>query len=238
MSEKRRLALVTGASKGIGWAICQKLASENTDLIMSSRNLSDLEGRKQQLLSEYPDGQIFIHASDLSKREEIDSLVNFTLELNRSVDVLVNNAGVFLPGEVLKEPEGQLELQIETNLYSAYHLTRGVLPSLESSKRGYIVNMCSVASIMAYPNGGSYSISKFAMLGWSKAVREELKNSKISVTAILPGATWSASWAGAELPRERIMEAENIANICWQVINLEPNAVVEEIIIRPQLGDL
>ncbi len=238
MGERRRLALVTGATKGIGWAISRKFAEGGTDLLISSRNLTDLEERKKQLSVDHPDVEVMIHACDLSERDGITSVVNFTLEADRPLDILINNAGVFLPGEVLKEPEGHLELQIKTNLYSAYHLTRGVLPKLEASQRGYIVNMCSVASIMAYPNGGSYSISKFAMLGWSKAVREELKDSRIAVTSVLPGATWSASWAGAELPRERIMEAENIANLCWQVVNLDPNAVVEEIIIRPQLGDL
>ena len=232
------MALITGATKGIGWAICQKFASYGTDLILSSRSLTDLEKRKKQLASLNPNVEVFIHNCDLSERDGINSLVKFAKGLKRPLDILINNAGVFLPGEVLTEPEGHLELQISTNLYSAYHLTRGVLPILKASKRGYIVNMCSVASIMAYPNGGSYSISKFAMLGWSKAVREELKNSSIAVTAVLPGATWSASWAGAELPRERIMEANNIADVCWQVVNLEANAVVEEIIIRPQLGDL
>ena len=98
--------------------------------------------------------------------------------------------------------------------------------------------MCSVAGLKAYPGGGSYGISKFAMLGWSKNLRLELQDSRTAVTAIMPGATWSRSWQGADQPRERLMEAKNIANVCWMIVNLEPNAVVEEVIIRPQLGDL
>ncbi len=91
---------------------------------------------------------------------------------------------------------------------------------------------------MAYPNGGSYSISKFALLGFSKVLREELKSSGIKVTAVMPGATWSDSWSGAELPYERLMEAEDIAESILSIYKLGPSAVVEEIILRPQLGDL
>jgi len=107
-----------------------------------------------------------------------------------------------------------------------------------SEKKGHIFNICSVASITAYPNGGSYSISKFALLGMSKVLREELKASGIKVTAVLPGATWSASWAGVDLPEERLMKASDIADSIYAASLLSPAAVIEEIIIRPQLGDL
>ena len=98
--------------------------------------------------------------------------------------------------------------------------------------------MCSVASIKAYPNGGSYAISKFALLGFTKCLREELKDKGVKVTAILPGATWSDSWAGVDLPQERLMPASDIADIIWGTYVLSDVAVVEELLIRPQLGDL
>ena len=98
--------------------------------------------------------------------------------------------------------------------------------------------MCSVASILAYPNGGSYSISKFALLGFSKVLREELKTQGIKVTAILPGATWSDSWQGVDFPEDRLMQASDIALAVWSAYNLSRAAVVEELLIRPQLGDL
>jgi len=88
---------------------------------------------------------------------------------------------------------------------------------------------------MAYPNGGSYSISKFAL-----RLREELKEDSIKVTTVMPGATWSHSWAGMkdQLPESRLMQADDIADSIWNIINLSKAAVVEEIILRPQLGDL
>jgi short-subunit dehydrogenase len=127
---------------------------------------------------------------------------------------------------------------MNTNLYSAYHLTRAIVPFMTSSTKAHIFNMCSIASTTAYPNGGSYSISKFALLGYTKVLRQELKEKAIKVTAIMPGATWSDSWAGVDLPHERLMEAVDIADSVWSAYQLGKSAVVEEIVIRPQLGDL
>ena len=108
----------------------------------------------------------------------------------------------------------------------------------EKKGKGHIFNMCSVASLMAYPNGGSYSISKYALLGFSKNLRLELKDKGIKVTGIMPGATWSASWEGVELPEERLMQASDIALAVWSATQMSPSAVVEDIVLRPQLGDL
>jgi len=91
---------------------------------------------------------------------------------------------------------------------------------------------------MSYPNGGAYTISKFALLGFSKALREEMKPYGIKVTSVMPGATWSGSWEGANYPEERLMPPEDVAEVILSTTRLGPSSVVEEIIIRPQLGDL
>ena len=108
-----------------------------------------------------------------------------------------------LRGAIHEEPDGHLETMINTNLYSAYHLTRGVLPGMMHDRIGHIFNICSIASIMPYANGGSYSISKYAMLGMTKVLREEMKSHGIRVTAVMPGATYTASWEGVDLPESR-----------------------------------
>jgi short-subunit dehydrogenase len=113
-----------------------------------------------------------------------------------------------------------------------------VIGLLRGAAKPHIFNMCSIASRIAYPNGGSYSISKFALLGFTKVLREEVKTQGIRVTAILPGATWSASWLGVDLPESRLMQAKDIAHLLWSTYELGPSADVEEIIVRPQLGDL
>ena len=91
---------------------------------------------------------------------------------------------------------------------------------------------------MAYENGGSYCISKFALYGMSKVLREELKESKIKVTSVLPGATFTASWEGADIPEERFMKARDVAEMVYSTFKLSPQSVVEDLLIRPQLGDL
>lgn len=237
-SEYQRWALITGGSKGIGRSIALEFASRGIHLILSSRTVNDLIAISKEIARMYPGIQVKYLSADVSLKEEVKQLGRFVREEIGQLDILVNNAGIFFPGEVLKEQEGNLEKMIQTNVYSAYYLTREVLALLLASPRAHIINMCSVASKMAYPNGGSYSISKFAMLGMSKAQRVELQETNVGVTAILPGATWSASWEGVDMPRNRLMESSNIAKVCYQVVSLEANATIEEIVIRPQKGDL
>jgi short-subunit dehydrogenase len=107
-----------------------------------------------------------------------------------------------------------------------------------AATKGHIFNICSIASLNAYANGGSYSISKFALLGFSKNLREELKPKGIKVTAVCPGATLSASWDGFDIDPARIMEVNDIAKMIYTAAHLSPMAVVEDIVMRPQLGDL
>jgi short-subunit dehydrogenase len=104
--------------------------------------------------------------------------------------------------------------------------------------KGHIFNICSIASLDAYENGGSYSISKFALLGFSKNLRLELKDKGIKVTAVCPGAVYTNSWKGSGVDPKRIMEAEDIADMIYAASQLSPQAVVEDIVMRPQLGDL
>ena len=100
------------------------------------------------------------------------------------------------------------------------------------------MNICSVASLKAYPNGGAYSISKFALAGFTKNLREEMKDKGIKVTAIYPGAAYTDSWAKSGIERSRFMEADDVAATIFGLTQLSPKAVVEEIIMRPQLGDI
>jgi len=230
--------IITGATKGIGRAIAEKFASEGFDLAVCSRNNDDLKAMKSAFKVQFPKVKLHAKKADLSKKKQVLAFAEFVKKTWDKFDVLMNNAGVFLPGEITKEEDGTLESQIETNLYSAYHLTRAVLPLMLPQKSGHVFNMCSIASFMAYPNGGSYSISKFALLGFSKVLREELKTQGIKVTSIMPGATWSASWDGVDLPKARLAKAEDIAEVAWSAYVLSPSAVMEDVVIRPQLGDL
>lgn len=230
-------AVITGGTKGIGRAIADLLASKGIDIFVCARSEEDLAEMKTTIEA---DNNVKVHTAvvDMSQKKEVQSYADSILKEVVHVDILINNAGMFIPGALAEEKDGALEQMINTNLYSAYHLTRVLLPGMIENGHGHIFNMCSIASKIAYPNGGSYSISKFALLGFSKVLREEMKENGIKVTSILPGATWSNSWAGVDLPKERLMEAEDIAIAVWGALQMSASAVVEEIVLRPQLGDL
>ena len=230
--------VISGASKGIGKAIALKFIKEGHNVAICGRNDASLEAFRSEAERLGVPSKVITFKADISNRKEVTAFADECITQFGVIDVLINNAGVFFPGRITEEEDGKLEKLIETNLYSAYHLTRDILPFMKNSDKPHIFNICSIASITAYPNGGSYSISKFALLGFSKVLREELKAKGIKVTAVLPGATWSDSWAGIDLPFERLMEANDIADLVWNTYQLGPSAVVEEIIIRPLEGDL
>lgn len=221
------LIVVTGGTKGIGRAIADRFVAGGFDAIVCARSIEGVDGP----------GLLPV-AADLSARPGVDALVSYIQSLNRPVDVLVNNTGVFQPGQIHNETDGTFEQLMNTNVGSAYHLTRGLVRDMMIRRQGHIFMMCSTASITPYTNGGSYCISKFALLGMSRVLREELKPHNVKVTAILPGATLTASWAGTDLPEDRFLKPEDVADSAWMAYSLSKSAVVEEILIRPQLGDI
>ncbi|MEO7531108.1 MAG: SDR family oxidoreductase [Sediminibacterium sp.] len=229
--------IITGASKGIGKAIAEQFAAAGHTLFLCSRNEKHLYDMVAALQTQYPNCTVKAKPVDMSIGEEAKAFGVWCLAFGVP-DIVVNNAGQFLPGSVHDEKEGTLAQMIEVNLYSAYHLTRILLPAMMEAKQGHIFNICSIASLHAYVNGGSYSISKFALLGFSKNLREEMKPHGIKVTAVCPGATMSGSWDGVEIDPKRIMQADDVAKMIYTASQLSPMADVEDIIMRPQLGDL
>lgn len=223
----KSLAVITGGTKGIGRAITDKLISEQFDVVVCARSVDGMSG-----------AGYLPFAADLGTRAGVDALLDYVRSLGRPVDILVNNTGLFLPGQIQNEAEGTFEQLMNTNVASAYHITRGLVSSMVARRKGHIFMMCSTASITPYTNGGSYCISKFALLGMSRVLREELKPTGVKVTALLPGATLTDSWAGTDLPADRFIAAADVANSLWAAYTLSPSAVIEEILLRPQLGDL
>ena len=229
--------LVTGGTKGIGRAIIERFAREGFDIFTCARNEQDLASLKAHLEESHPGIKVLAIAADLSEKEEVIRFSEAVKTIG-TPDVIVNNTGVFLPGSLYNEPDGNFEFIMQTNLFSAYHLTRAFAQQMIERKSGHIFSMGSIAGLTAYPNGGSYAVSKWAMLGMTKSFREELKPHHIKVTSILAGATFTDSWASAGIPEERFMKATDVAESVWGAYNLSPQTVVEEVIIRPQLGDI
>ena len=229
--------IITGASKGLGKAMAKKFAVDGNTLFLCARNEDQLNATANEIQNESPNSIIYTKKVDVSKKNEVIEFGNFCLQKG-SPDILINNAGQFIQGSVYNEVDGALEQMITTNLYSAYYLSRAIIPAMMETKRGHIFNICSIASLQAYQHGGSYSISKFAMLGFSKNLRDELKPHNIKVTSVLPGAAYTDSWIGSGVDEKRIMEANDIAIMVYAASQLSAQACVEEILLRPQLGDL
>ena len=229
--------IITGASKGIGKAIAAVFAAEGASLFLCARNEEPLNNTVTELIKQYPASTIKWMSADLSKKEEVIKFSNWCLP-SGAPDILVNNAGQFIPGGICDEADGNLEKMMAVNVYSAYHLTRALLPAMIARKKGHIFNICSIASLHAYANGGGYSISKFAMMGFSKNLRKELISHQIKVTAVYPGAVMTDSWGDFDNSDKRIMEPEDIAIMVLAASKLSPQAVVEDIVLRPLLGDL
>tara|TARA_B110000208_G_scaffold113993_1_gene140239 strand:+ start:169 stop:897 length:729 start_codon:yes stop_codon:yes gene_type:complete len=233
------LVVVTGATKGIGRAIAERFSRGGHPVAMCARSSADLIALRAEML-DASDGAAEVHCMrcDVSEKDDVLAFGEWVTSLEENVEVLVNNAGVFLPGPLLAEDDGALDLLMRTNVYSAYHLTRALAPAMIERRRGHIFNMCSVASIMPYTSGSSYCVSKFALLGMSKVLREELKEHRVRVTSVLPGATLTATWDGVDLPEERFARSEDVAEAVWGAHELSERTVVEELVIRPMEGDI
>jgi len=230
--------VITGGTKGIGKAIAEKFAQEGFNIAICARTSEDLKAVKKALKANYSGSKILTKKVDMQAKKEVEKFADLLLKKWGGVDVIVNNAAAFIQGAFLEEPDGLLESMMATNVYGSYYLTRKLLPNLINRKKGHIFNICSVASQKVYPNCSSYVISKFALLGFSKVLRQELMDKNIKVTSVIPGATLTNSWAGVTLPEGRIMPPEDVANAIWSAYNLGPSSTVEEIVMRPTLGDL
>ena len=230
--------LISGGTRGIGKAIALQFARNQWDVVICGRDEAALVAVSQEMRALHPAGRLMAARVDMRDKQAILDFARQVQQQYVAVDVLVNNAGLFEPGAVHQEPEGQIERMLDINLLSAYHLTRALLPAMMNRKQGHIINLCSTASLKAYPNGGSYSISKFALLGFSRNLREELKPHRIKVTAVMPGPTLTDSWAGFPAPAERFIPPDDLAILIWNIIQLSPQTVVEEILIRPMDGDI
>lgn len=232
------VVVITGATKGIGRAIADTLSEDGHQLALCARTEADLIKVKNEILDRGKSKLVYIQAFDIRDREAIDDFGRSVLQKFGSVDVLVNNTGVFVPGMIVDEKPETFDRVLETNLHSAYFMTKTFLPEMVKRKAGHIINLCSVASIQGTVNGGSYAISKHALLGFGKTLRAEVREFGIRVTNILPGPTWSHSWEGMDYPKHRLMDNQEVAAVIKTAIDLAPNAVMEEVVLRPVQGDL
>jgi len=238
MASKPPLILITGASQGIGAAIAHVFAEQipGVRLALVARREKNLQRAARACLQAGATVEIF--PCDVTDEGAVAAMARAVHKHFGPVDALINNAGTFTMAPFVKTTVAAFDRQIAVNLRSPFLVTQAFLPAMLQRKRGSIFFMSSIAGRGAYPNAAAYCAAKFGVTGLAQVLRAETKNRGIRVCCLHPGATWSPSWSGSGVKKERIMPAADIARAVYDIYSLGPRTVVEEIVLRPQLGDL
>lgn len=232
------VVLITGASQGIGAAIALHFARglPGCRLALVARHEPNLRRTAAACRAAGAAAEVF--RCDVADEAAVAALQRAVTTRFRRVDVLVNNAGKFLGAPFLEMPVALFDAQLADNLRSLFLVTRAFAPGMVRRKRGDIFNLSSIAGLQAYPNGAAYCAAKFGVTGLTQVLRAELKAHGVRVCAVHPGATWTPSWEQSGLPPARMMPAEDLARAILDTYRLSRRTVVEEIVLRPQLGDV
>ena len=235
---KPPLILITGASQGIGAAIAKTFAKElkGVRLALVARNPTGLQATEKACAK--LGAKAGVYECDVSNAESVALMAGAVIRSFGPVDVLINNAGAFTMAPFVDTKVDEFDRMIAVNLRSAFLVTQAFLPAMLKRKSGDIFFMSSIAGLGAYPNAAAYCAAKFGVSGLAKVLRAETKDHGVRVCCVHPGATWSPSWEKSGVKPERIMPAEDIARAILDVHRLSRRTVVEEIILRPQLGDV
>jgi 3-oxoacyl-[acyl-carrier protein] reductase len=222
MTLHNQTAMITGAGKGIGKATAIALAKEGVNLGLLARNYADLESLQQELTSTYSI-KVSIATADISNRPEAERAVETLIGELGSLDILLNNAGTAQFGTLLDMDPEQWEKIIQTNLMGTYYVTRSALPTMLKQNGGSIINIASTAGERGFATGSAYCASKFAVLGLTEALMQEVRKSNIRVTALTPSTvnTELAVKAGLSIGDEdRMMQAEDVAELILAALKL------------------
>jgi NAD(P)-dependent dehydrogenase (short-subunit alcohol dehydrogenase family) len=235
---KKPVVLITGASQGIGAAIARVFAKElkGVRLAVVARNVRGLQATAKACTKLGAKAGAF--ECDAGNEASVSLMAEAVREQFGTVDVLINNAGAFAMAPFVDTKVDEFDRMIAVNLRSAFLVTQAFLPAMLKRKAGDIFFMSSIAGLGAYPNSTAYCAAKFGVTGMAKVLRAETKDHGVRVCCVHPGATWSPSWENSGVKPERIMPADDIARAILDVYRLSRRTVVEEIILRPQLGDL
>ncbi|MFZ1141471.1 MAG: SDR family oxidoreductase [Candidatus Sulfotelmatobacter sp.] len=232
-----QVALVTGATRGIGLAIAHALAAEGCDLILTARSESALARIRREVA--FAKIQVLAHPCDVRDPHSVDALFRCARRQFKHLDILINNAGIAhanLPIEKLPFPVWKDVL--ETNLDGMFLVTQAALAMMK--RRGTIVNNLSIAAARVFAGSAAYNASKHGALGLTNTLREELRPRGIRVIALLPGATdtdiWTTLWPQA--PRRKMLLPQTVAEAVLQALLLPPDATVEALEILSTGGTL
>lgn len=230
-----KVAVISGASRGLGKTIVEYLAKEGYDLAIAARNLEAL-GEIRSFIEAEHGVKVFVRSVDFSKRKQINAFTVEVLEEFNSVDVVVNNLGIY--GGTTASGMTELREMMNTNFYSAVSLTTAFLPQMQERRAGHIFNVCSIVSKQPRHTTAAYTISKDALYSYNNVLREEMREHGVKVSAIVPGSMNTSSWDGIDAPLDEMVQPEDIAKAIVYALSLSPNAYMEEIIVRQMSKEL
>jgi 3-oxoacyl-[acyl-carrier protein] reductase len=236
MKLTNKVAVITGAGKGIGRATAELFLKEGAKVVLSSRNKSDLE----LIVEEHKEkrGNIITIPGDVSRESTVEIIINETIYSFGKIDILVNNAGFGIFDELVDSKLEDFDAMFNTNVRALYMLTKGFLPHMIKEQSGTIINIASVAGKQGFATGSIYCATKHAVMGLSRALMLEVRKYNIRVVAICPGSAatdFFRSESQTELgsSRESVLSAEDIAETILLAATLPENAMVTELEVRP-----
>jgi 3-oxoacyl-[acyl-carrier protein] reductase len=231
MKRKNKVALITGASRGIGYAIARELAQSGYSLALAARTSEQLEEASRQLKSEFPEAPIISKHFDVACRDDVFAFVAEVLSQFGGIDVLVNNAGVHSSGTSMISRD-VLQRMMEVNFTAAVDCTQAVLSSMKAQQSGYIISIASICGVETYPTVGAYCASKFALVGYSTALDQEVAEFGIKATAVCPSWVDTRMASESPLSPDQMIRTEDLALTVRYLLSLGPAARIREIVIN------
>ena len=234
MDLKNKVALVTGAGKGIGRATSLALAREGANLVITSRTMADLQSLSKQI------GNLGRKAlpieADISRESEIKRVIAEGVKKFGGLDVLINNAGLARFAKIEELSTLDWDEMFEVNLRAMFICTREALPYLKRKSESCVINVASLAGKNAFAGGGGYAATKWGVMALSKCLMLEERNAGVRVLAICPGSVDTHLFKHHSLPtpnREKVLKPEDVASTIVEAIKMPQRAMVSEIDIRP-----
>jgi 3-oxoacyl-[acyl-carrier protein] reductase len=227
-----KVAIVTGASRGIGRAISVALGQESATVVLAARSIQDLQKTAEQVTT--AGGQARIILVELTEEESIRNLIKVTGEKLGRLDILVNNAGVTHSAPLDQTSTEDWQRCISINARAPFMLCREALPLLKKSESAHIVNIASVVGVKGYPLQSAYTASKHALRGMTISLAEELRGSNIRVHLLCPGGvdTDMVDKVRPDIAKDELIKPEEIAELVLYLLTHKGNAVVDELRIR------
>lgn len=232
MNLDNKVAIITGAGKGIGKAISLGLAQLNYQTILIGRNRDDLEEVASEINEKWG-LKALIYKLDITNSKSVKNTINTIVKEFGRIDILVNNAGIFFEGSTTISEENFRKM-LDTNLTAQFVILKEVVPIMKKQKSGYIFNVASRAGKIGFAGNGSYGASKFGLVGLNESLYRELVPLGISVTALCPGwvNTTMALSAGVTIEGEKMIQPEDLFKTVKWLLGLSPGACVKEVVLE------